>query len=162
MTNFIHLYPHLSILLLPKYNIIYNLVFFLVQHSITLSNTALRPYLWSTRYGFQVTRVRAVSVCTLYPSASFEGLTLLSSTLPSICSDFENVPAYFLQYAWYLVRGTICTSTCFVDRHNSSHQLKQYEDADKKLRIPATHLSRAQCFNHILERALLINLDDVS
>ena len=34
-------------------------------------------------------------------------------------SDCENLPACFLQYAWYLVRGTtICTPTFFLDRHN--------------------------------------------
>ena len=38
------------------------------------------------------------------------------------CSYCENLPACFLQYSWYLVRGTtICTPTCFVDRHNSSY-----------------------------------------
>ena len=38
------------------------------------------------------------------------------------CSDYENLPACFLQYTWHLVRGTtICTPTFFVDRHNSSY-----------------------------------------
>ena len=38
------------------------------------------------------------------------------------CSDRENLPACFLQYTWCLVRDTtICTLTCFVDRHSKKN-----------------------------------------
>ena len=41
------------------------------------------------------------------------------------CSDRENIPACFLQYTWYLVRGlTSCTPTCFVDATTAHISLK--------------------------------------
>ena len=60
--------------------IIHHLVLFLVKYSLTSSNTAV-PLLMEYQVSFQVTRNRDFSVCTLYPSASFEGPTLPSSTL---------------------------------------------------------------------------------
>lgn len=49
------------------------------------------------------------------------------------CSDCENFPVCFLQYAWYVVWGTtICTPNSFVDRYSSSLTQNFYWYANKE------------------------------